>query len=224
MSEDTETMPIEDYLAQGGVLTSPANVPRPLPRRAPAADGDLRRQRARRLRRLRRHDQRPRPASPPASPPAASRSRRPTTPSASSTLMGDFGADEGRYATAPPLGRPPAARRLARPGPPRRRHAPRGLPLPDRGLDRRRRDERPAGPRRRRHPRRDVAASPTPRSPRPSAPSPRARQRHTELGLTGLTDIAATDEGRAAAEAAIAYWQPKVADSFGTATPPGSRR
>ena len=27
MSEDTATMPIEDYLAQGGVLTSPANVP-----------------------------------------------------------------------------------------------------------------------------------------------------------------------------------------------------
>ena len=27
MSEDTEIMPIEDYLAKGGVLTSPANVP-----------------------------------------------------------------------------------------------------------------------------------------------------------------------------------------------------
>ena len=27
MSDDTATMPIEDYLAQGGVLTSPANVP-----------------------------------------------------------------------------------------------------------------------------------------------------------------------------------------------------
>ena len=27
MSDDTEIMPIEDYLAQGGVLTSPANAP-----------------------------------------------------------------------------------------------------------------------------------------------------------------------------------------------------
>ena len=76
--------------------------PRPLPRRAPAPDGDLRRQRARRLRRLRRHDQRRARASPPASPPPASRWRRPTTPSASSTLMGDFGADEGRYAVHHP--------------------------------------------------------------------------------------------------------------------------
>ena len=41
--------------------------------------------------------------------------------------------------------------------------------------------------------------------------------RHTELGIDGLTEIAATDEGRAAARAAIAYWQPKVADSFGVA-------
>ena len=28
MTDDSATMPIEDYLAQGGVLTSPANVPR----------------------------------------------------------------------------------------------------------------------------------------------------------------------------------------------------
>ena len=40
-------------------------------------------------------------------------------------------------------------------------------------------------------------------------------QRHTELGLTGLAELAATEEGRAAARKAIAYWQPKVADSFG---------
>ena len=53
-----ETMPIEDYLAQGGVLTSPDNVP-------PRYRGELlrlmatfRRQRTRWIRRLRRHDQR----------------------------------------------------------------------------------------------------------------------------------------------------------------------
>ena len=45
--------------------------------------------------------------------------------------------------------------------------------------------------------------------------APRER-RHTELGLAGLAAIAATDEGRAEAKAAIAYWRPKVADSFGT--------
>jgi 1,2-phenylacetyl-CoA epoxidase catalytic subunit len=45
--------------------------------------------------------------------------------------------------------------------------------------------------------------------------APRER-RHTELGLAGLAAIAATDDGRAAARDAIAYWQPKVADSFGT--------
>ena len=43
---------------------------------------------------------------------------------------------------------------------------------------------------------------------------PRER-RHTDLGIAGLADIAATEEGRAEAKAAIAYWQPKVADSFG---------
>ena len=46
--------------------------------------------------------------------------------------------------------------------------------------------------------------------------APRER-RHTELGVAGLVAIAATGEGRSAARAAIAYWQPKVADSFGTA-------
>ena len=41
--------------------------------------------------------------------------------------------------------------------------------------------------------------------------------RHTELGVEGLTVIAATEEGRAAARTAIAYWRPRVAASFGTA-------
>lgn len=42
-------------------------------------------------------------------------------------------------------------------------------------------------------------------------------KRHTELGVAGLAAIAADEEGRSSANAAIAYWQPKVADSFGTA-------
>ena len=46
--------------------------------------------------------------------------------------------------------------------------------------------------------------------------APRER-RHTELGVAGLARSPTTEEGRAAARAAIAYWQPKVADSFGTA-------
>ena len=39
--------------------------------------------------------------------------------------------------------------------------------------------------------------------------------RHTELGRRGLAEIVATGD-RAAAAAAVAYWQPRVADSFGT--------
>ena len=46
--------------------------------------------------------------------------------------------------------------------------------------------------------------------------APRER-RHTDLGIAGLAAIVATEEGRTAAKAAIVYWQPKVADSFGTA-------
>ena len=42
-------------------------------------------------------------------------------------------------------------------------------------------------------------------------------KRHMELGVAGLAAIVATEEGRSSANAAIAYWQPKVADSFGTA-------
>ena len=63
----------------------------------------------------------------------------------------------------------------------------------------------------------EMAASPTPPSPRPSATSPRARSATPSSASTGLADIAATEEGRAAARGAIAYWQPKVADSFGAA-------
>ncbi|WP_149140086.1 Phenylacetic acid catabolic protein [Gemmobacter caeruleus] len=41
--------------------------------------------------------------------------------------------------------------------------------------------------------------------------------RHAELGLEGLERIAATDAGRAEAGAAIAYWRPRVAATFGVA-------
>lgn len=45
--------------------------------------------------------------------------------------------------------------------------------------------------------------------------------RHAELGLEGLQSIASTDEGRQAAKTAIAYWKPRVATTFGIA---GSQR
>lgn len=41
--------------------------------------------------------------------------------------------------------------------------------------------------------------------------------RHLELGVDGLTRIAATETGREAARAAIAYWHPRVAATFGLA-------
>lgn len=42
-------------------------------------------------------------------------------------------------------------------------------------------------------------------------------QRHMELGLEGLTKTAETAEGRDAARSAVAYWHPRVAASFGVA-------
>lgn len=41
--------------------------------------------------------------------------------------------------------------------------------------------------------------------------------RHAELGLEGLERLAATPEGRAKALEALAYWQPRVAAGFGLA-------
>ncbi|UXU76682.1 MULTISPECIES: Phenylacetic acid catabolic protein [unclassified Paracoccus (in: a-proteobacteria)] len=41
--------------------------------------------------------------------------------------------------------------------------------------------------------------------------------RHAELGLEGLERIVASDEGRAEARAAVAYWRPRVAAGFGIA-------
>lgn len=46
--------------------------------------------------------------------------------------------------------------------------------------------------------------------------APRER-RHAELGREGLARIAATEEGRTAARASIAYWRPRVATGFGPA-------
>ena len=46
-------------------------------------------------------------------------------------------------------------------------------------------------------------------------------QRHAELGLAGLAQIAETEGGREAARASIDYWYPRVAESFGHS---GSKR
>ncbi len=45
--------------------------------------------------------------------------------------------------------------------------------------------------------------------------------RHAELGIEGLTRIAATEDGQKQAREAIAYWRPRVAATFGVA---GSQR
>lgn len=42
--------------------------------------------------------------------------------------------------------------------------------------------------------------------------------RHAELGLEGLAEITKTDAGKAEARAAIAYWHPRVAETFGQAS------
>lgn len=42
--------------------------------------------------------------------------------------------------------------------------------------------------------------------------------RHAELGAEGLARITATEEGRAKARAAVAYWMPRVAAGFGSAS------
>ncbi len=41
--------------------------------------------------------------------------------------------------------------------------------------------------------------------------------RHAELGREGLEKLVATEEGRAAVKAALAYWRPRVAATFGVA-------
>ena len=212
---DPETMPIEDYLAQGGVLTSPANVPAryrgellrlmatfvdsELAGSAGFADtinaapGITARIAAARIT-LEKADHAERVLA----------------------LMGDFGADEGRYAVHHPW-----ADRLPRDadiGQARHggdmRLAVFHYPLEGwvdavtmnvlQGLAAEITLEELSH------------ASYAPLAETFRAIAPREK-RHTELGIAGLTEIAATDEGRASARAAVAYWQPKVADSFGVA-------
>lgn len=43
-----------------------------------------------------------------------------------------------------------------------------------------------------------------------------AEARHAELGAEGLARIVATEPGRAAAQASLAYWRPRVAAGFGS--------
>ncbi len=42
-------------------------------------------------------------------------------------------------------------------------------------------------------------------------------KRHTELGIEGLEKIAADEAGHKEARASVAYWRPRVADTFGEA-------
>ena len=214
MSEDTETMPIEDYLAQGGQLTSPANVPARyrgelLRLMASFVDSEL----------------------------AASAGFAETINDAPGItariaacritlekadhagrvldLMGDFGADEGRYATQHPWAdRLPrdASVGQARHGADMRLavfHYPiegwtdavvmnvlQGLAAAVTLDEMARVSYAPLA---------DVFRAIAPRE-----------KRHTELGVTGLAEIAATDAGRAEAMASVVYWRPRVADSFGS--------
>jgi ring-1,2-phenylacetyl-CoA epoxidase subunit PaaA len=214
MTDDTETMPIEDYLVQGGQLTSPANVP-------PRYRGEL-------LRLMASFVDSELAASAGfadtinAAPGITARiaACRITLEKADHAervldLMGDFGADEGRYATQHPWDdRLPRDAELgqARHGGDMRLavfHYPiegwvdavvlnvlqglaAGVTLEELSK---------------------VSYAPLADVMRAIAPR---EKRHTDLGITGLAEIAATEAGRDAAKAAIAYWKPKVADSFGT--------
>ena len=212
---ETATMPIEDYLAQGGQLTSPANVPARyrgelLRLMATFVDSEL----------------------------AASAGFADTINTAPGItariaacritlekadhaervlkLMGDFGADEGRYAVyhtwADRLPRDAALGQARHGGD--MRLAVFHYPIQGwtdavvmnvmQGLAATVTLEEMA----------KVSYAPLAETFRDILPRER---RHTELGLTGLAEIAATEEGSAAAREAVAYWQPKVADSFGAA-------
>ena len=211
----SDTMTIEDYLAQGGVLTSPGNAP-------PRYRGEL-------LRLMATFVDSELAASAGfadtinASPGITARiaAARITLEKADHAervlgLMGDFGADQARYAVHHPWAdRLPRDATLgqARHGGDMRLavfHFPlqgwtdavvmnvlqglaAGVTLEE--LQR-------------------VSYAPLAEVFRAIAPR---EKRHTELGVAGLAAIAADEEGRSSANAAIAYWQPKVADSFGTA-------
>jgi 1,2-phenylacetyl-CoA epoxidase catalytic subunit len=211
---DAESMPIEDYLAAGGQLTSPANVPARyrgelLRLMASFVDSEL----------------------------AASAGFADTINDAPGItariaacritlekadhaervlgLMGDFGADAGRYATyhswADRLPRDAALGQARHGGDMRLAvfHYPiegwtdavvlnvlQGLAAAV-TLDELSR----------------VSYAPLAETFRAIAPR---EKRHTDLGVAGLAEIAATAEGRAEALASIAYWRPRVADSFGS--------
>jgi ring-1,2-phenylacetyl-CoA epoxidase subunit PaaA len=213
MMSDADAMPIEDYLAQGGQLTSPGNVPARyrgelLRLMASFVDSEL----------------------------AASAGFADTINDAPGIvariaacritlekadhagrvldLMGDFGADEGRYAAQHPWAdRLPrdAALGQARHGADMRLavfHYPiegwvdavvmnvlQGLAAAVTLAELSR-----------------VSYAPLAEVFRAIAPR---EKRHTDLGIAGLAEIAATTEGRAAARDAIAYWRPRVAESFG---------
>jgi ring-1,2-phenylacetyl-CoA epoxidase subunit PaaA len=210
MSEDSATMPIEDYLAQGGVLTSPGNVP-------PRYRGELLRLMATFV----------------DSELAASAGFADTINDAPGItariaacritlekadhagrileLMGDFGADEGRYATyhswADRLPRDASLGQARHGGDMRLAvfHYPiegwtdavvlnvlQGLAAAVTLEEMSRVSYAPLA---------DVFRDIAPRE-----------KRHTDLGVTGL---AAADPEEA--RASIAYWRPRVADSFGAA-------
>ena len=213
MSEETATMPIEDYLAQGGVLTAPGNVPARyrgelLRLMASFVDSEL----------------------------AASAGFADTINDAPGItariaacritlekadhaervldIMGDFGVDEGRYAVyhtwADRLPRDASLGQARRGGD--MRLAVFHYPIEGwtdavvlnvlQGLAAAVTLDEMGG----------VSYAPLADVIRTIAPR---EKRHTDLGITGLADLAATERGRAEATASIAYWQPRVADSFG---------
>jgi 1,2-phenylacetyl-CoA epoxidase catalytic subunit len=211
---ETDTMPIEDYLAQGGVLTSPGNVP-------PRYRGELLRLMATfvdsELAGSAGFADVINEAPGIKSRIAAARIVLEKADHAERVLdlMGSFGADPGRYAVHHPWAdRLPRDATLgqARHGGDMRLsvfHYPlegwtdavtmnvlmglaTGVQLDEFAR---------------------VSYQPLAEAFRAIAPR---EARHAELGLEGLTDIAGSEDGHAAARAAIAYWQPRVADSFGT--------
>jgi 1,2-phenylacetyl-CoA epoxidase catalytic subunit len=217
MTDSTEnaSMPIEDYLARGGVLTSPANVP-------PRYRGEL-------LRLMATFVDSELAASAGfadtinAAPGITARiaACRITLEKADHAgrvleIMGDFGADEGRYAVyhawADRLPRDASLGQARHGGDMRLAvfHYPvegwadavvmnvlqglaAGVTLEEMSK---------------------VSYAPLADVFRDIAPR---EKRHTDLGIAGLAEVVATEEGRAEAKASIAYWKPRVADSFGAA-------
>ncbi len=132
----SDTMAIEDYLRQGGVLTNPSNVP-------PRYRGELLRLMATfvdsELAGSAGFADVINDAPSLKARIAASRIVLEKTDHAGRVLdlMGTFGADTARYAPSPPLGRPPRPGRRSGRGAARLGHAALGVPLPAPGLDRR---------------------------------------------------------------------------------------